>query len=91
MNDTSNGLVSYNCGVSASLVDKDVHSIRVFKVAEMEEILFFFQEVNRVKTIGLSPSSIVDLFRSVPVVNGPFAWGFSEVELKPLSKSIDEI
>lgn len=91
MDDTSDCLVSYNCGVSTCLVDKDIHSVRVFKIAEMEKILFFFQQVNRIKPISLSPSSIINLLGSISVENSPFAWSFSEVKLKSLSKSIDEI
>ena len=91
MYDTSNCFVSNNCWISASLIDKDIHSIRVFKVTKMEEILFFFQQINRIESISLPSSSIVDLFRSVSVKNGPFARGFSEIKLKSLSQSINEI
>lgn len=91
MYDASNCFVSNNCWISASLIDKDIHSIRVFEVTKMEEILFFFQQINRIESISLPSSSIVDLFRSVSIKNGPFTRVFSEIELKPLSQSINEI
>jgi hypothetical protein len=89
MDNASDGFISDEGLIGTGLVNDDVHSVRVSEVVEMEEALLLSEQVKRVKSISLPAVSVVNLFRSISVEDGPFACSFSKIGLKPFTQTVN--
>ncbi len=90
MKNSTNSFVSYQSFVWISLIDQNIHGVRIPEVVKMEKILFFLEHVNRIKSVGLSSCSIVNLFRSITIKNSPFTLGFAKIRLESFAQTINK-
>jgi hypothetical protein len=84
---STNCFISKRISIIRSLINNNIHSIRISEVIEMEIGWIIFEEINWIVSIGLMPILIINLPRSISIKNSIFSFHNFKLVTKSFSKS----
>ena len=75
----------FSCGFDVA------HSIGVSKVVDVEQVVSFLQQIERIESIGLHSCTLINNLSSITIEDCPFSISLSKRLLEAFTDSVGEI